>query len=80
MSQNFPQDLYKPEKLNLWDRLFNRYKYLPVNKGSEEWSKRFINRYYGYVGEKTIYYRDFVEYHKIDRLTGSYTIEKEYLN
>lgn len=78
MSQNFPQDLYKPEKLNLWDRIFNRYKKMPVYRGTENWH---IYSYYDPLKQyPTPFIKNYVEYHVIDRLTGSYTIKKEYLN
>ncbi len=68
---------YEPEKLNIYDRIFNRYKTIPVENGKEEWTKRpncFIREFdYNFT-------REFVVYHDIDRLTGSYTIRKEYLN
>lgn len=63
-----------PEKLNLWDRFFNRYKKTITNRGTENWDH--FNR-----GVKvTTCSRDFVEYLIIDRVTGSETIEKVYLN
>ncbi len=67
-----------PEKLNLWDRLFNRYRTEILEEGTENWS------YYPYGMQvstyKVEYSRRFVKYKRIDRLTGSETIEKEYLN
>lgn len=60
----------EPEKLSLWDRFFNRYKKIIKKEGSETWE-------YYYSGIE--FKRCFVEYLIIDRLTGSETIEKEYL-
>ena len=68
---------YKPEKLTTWDRLFNRYKTIPVEEGEETWAK-----VYSCLGTKipdSEFKRDYVIYHVIDRLTGAYTIKKEYL-
>jgi hypothetical protein len=63
-----------PEKLSLWDRFFNRYRKTIHNKGEESW---FIVQY----GVKQYTYaRCFVEYLVVDRLTGSETLKKEYLN
>jgi hypothetical protein len=65
------------EKLNLWDRLFNRHKTTIVEQGSENWNRRC--QWTGVkLGEG--YSRDFVIYKHIDRVTGSETIEKKYLN
>lgn len=63
-----------PEKLNLWDRVFNRYKKTIHKQGSENWDS--FRR--GIITHS--YSRDFVEYLIIDRITGSETIEKVYLN
>ncbi len=30
---------YQPEKLNLWDRIFNRYKTIPVEQSAKDWIK-----------------------------------------
>lgn len=62
-----------PEKLNLWDRIFNRYRKTIRNEGSEIWTRTI----YGVEKE---YIRKYVEYTVTDRLTGSQTIEKQYLN
>jgi hypothetical protein len=68
------------EKLSLWDRFFNRYRKTIRNKGSETWIRRHYN--YSYDGEvyKYEYLRNYVEYTIIDRVTGSETIEKVYLD
>jgi hypothetical protein len=66
-----------PEKLNLWDRLFNRYKKTIHARGSEQWFKSC-----GYTGLRipgSEFQRNYVEYLIIDRLTGSEKIEKIYL-
>lgn len=66
---------YSPEKLNLWDRLFNRYKTIPIENGTE------LYRYYPFGMKPSFDYyfeRDFTIYHKIDRLTGGYEIIKKY--
>lgn len=67
------------EKLNLWDRIFNRYKKVIIEEGKETWNKYYTN----YYGESVIDYsydKFFVKYKIIDRITGSEEIEKEYLN
>lgn len=66
---------YTPEKLNLWDRIFNRYKTIPVEEGSSNWY------HVDYITQKQYpYVKSYVIYHKIDRLTGGYKIIKEYHN
>ncbi len=62
------------EKLNLWDRLFNRYRKEVMEEGNELWTA------YRPFGGSVRYGRDYVKYKIIDRLTGSVTIKKEYLN
>ncbi len=64
------------EKLNLWDRFFNRYKKEIIEEGSELW-ERFTN---GPVAPPHKFTRRFVKYKIIDRLTGSETLEKVYLS
>jgi hypothetical protein len=73
---------YQPEKLNLWDRLFNRYRKEVAERGLENWSKTYQDSFTGLPLESTrqTYCRDWVDYRIIDRLTGSVTIEREYLN
>lgn len=70
-------NLYQPEKLNLWDRIFNRYKTIPIENGNETWT----HHPYGIKSSFDYDYdRHFTIYHKIDRLTGGYTIVKAYHN
>lgn len=72
-------NLYAPEKLSTWDRWFNRYKKIPVDSGSETWQEQYA--YNGVrIGNIQKYSRQYVTYHVVDRLTGGYTINKEYLN
>ncbi len=66
-----------PEKLNLWDRLFNRTRREVHQRGNEKWKLRHSN---GLLVAGGDYYRDWVEYKIIDRVTGSETIERKYLN
>ena len=61
------------EKLNLWDRLFNRKRQTINARGTESWTK------VGWNG-KIECSRDFVEYLITDRVTGSQKIVKKYLN
>lgn len=68
--------MHTPEKLNLWDRLFNRYKQEIYAKGKETWFN--YDKITGIIVNN--YERDWVEYKIIDRLTGSERIKKEYLN
>lgn len=63
-----------PEKLNLWDRIFNRYRKEVMEEGNESWTA------YRQFGGNVRYGRDYVKYKIVDRLTGSVTIKKEYLN
>lgn len=67
---------YPPEKLNIWDRIFNRYKTIPVEEGEEDWT--YYHKYNPF--DKRYSQRSYVVYHKIDRLTGGYEVIKEYLN
>lgn len=66
------------EKLNLWDRLFNRYRKTIRTRGTETWIRRKCN--YGIEMDKYEYVRNYVEYTVTDRVTGSETIEKQYLD
>lgn len=70
---------YEPEKISLWDRLFNRYKLVAVEEGMEEWAKRSYLKYTG-ESKRVEYVRQYVKYHKIDRLTGAYEIIKKYFD
>lgn len=65
------------EKLNLWDRFFNRYKRVIMCEGEEQW---FNQSYYGIKMPGSEHTRKFVKYKIIDRVTGSEKIEKVYLN
>ncbi len=58
------------EKLSLWDRLFNRYHKEIHRQEIERWRN---NRGFEWM-------RTYVEYRVTDRVTGSVTIEREYLN
>ncbi len=66
----------EPEKLSLWDRIFNRYRRVIISQGSETWSKR---NQLGQVIQNSNFTRDYVTYKVIDRVTGSETIERVYL-
>lgn len=68
---------FDPEKLNLWDRIFNRYRNEFHGKGVEGWHRSCFN---GVKIPGSEYPRDWVEYKKIDRLTGGYTIFREYIS
>lgn len=69
-----------PEKLSLWDRLFNRYRKEIHQRGSEPWTFRVRNEYGQIVtGSESRCTRQFVEYKIVDRLTGSERIERDYL-
>jgi hypothetical protein len=63
------------EKLNLWDRIFNRYKTIIVEEGTE----RYVNTRSGVrIGD--VYMRSYVKYKRIDRVTGSEKIILKYLD
>lgn len=68
----------QPEKPNLWDRLFNRYRKTIKSQGSETWIRRFHTN--GFETSQFEYKRDYVVYTITDRVTGSETIKKEYLD
>lgn len=68
-----------PEKISLWDRWFNRYRKEIHARGAEEW-RRTHTRYGAAIGKPRLYVRDWIEYKIIDRVTGSETISREYLN
>lgn len=71
----------QPEKLNLWDRFFNRYRKVIVEEGEEEWVKtRWFTAWDGPRKVETPISRNFVKYKIIDRLTGSEEIKLDYLN
>jgi hypothetical protein len=65
----------QPEKLNLWDRIFNRKRQEIVSEGQETW-----DYHCGGVEIGAPFIRYFVKYKIINRVTGSETIEKVYLN
>lgn len=71
-----------PEKLNLWDRLFNRYRKEVINRGQEKWF-RIFNTPLSEAGiqdpQRISYIRTFVDYKVVDRLTGSETIKRDFL-
>ncbi len=61
------------QKLNIWDRIFNRYRKEIIEQGAENW-----NKYCQYTGQTIrTYSRDFVIYKIIDCVTGSEEIKKE---
>ena len=66
----------QPEKLNLWDRFFNRYRKVIIEEGKTTWNYRSP-----YNGEKIgqPFNRNYVKYKIIDRLTGSETIDIDYI-
>ena len=64
------------EKLNLWDRFFNRYREKPIEEISEKWYRE----YQGKRLEGSEYIRLKLKFKRIDRLTGSETIEYRYLD
>ena len=68
----------QPEKLSVWDRWFNRTRKEVMEEGEEAWNHYPHGPAYPEV--KTKYSRSFVKYKVIDRVTGSETIEKKYLN
>ena len=69
----------QPEKLNLWDRLFNRHRKEYHDRGVETW--KTTTTYGGSpIGEPRRYDRNWIEYKIVDRLTGGYVIEREYIN
>lgn len=63
------------QNLSLWDRFFNRYRKEIHQRGtSTHWNRNS----YGESLPNSV--RSWVEYRVIDRLTGSETIERDYLN
>ena len=65
-----------PEKLNLWDRLFNRYRKEVIEEVVIKGSYRDLD---GAKIPNSESLRRAVKYRVIDRLTGSETIKLEYL-
>lgn len=72
-----------PEKLNIWDRFFNRYRKEIIGRGEENWF-RAIKTTMSEIGyeepHKIPYSRTYVDYKITDRLTGSEEIKREYLS
>lgn len=64
-----------PEKLNLWDRFFNRYRKTIHKQGTQTW----FFEMYGVRIQGSEYSRSFVDYLVVDRLTGSEYIKRKYL-
>lgn len=69
-------DTYMSEKLNLWDRFFNRYKLVFIERKTERW----FQTYDSIRIPNSEFKKEFVIYHKVDRLTGAFEIVKKYLN
>ncbi len=66
---------HQPEQLNLWDRFFNRTRKEVATRGVDNWS----HYQFGMKVPGGDYQRSWVEY-RIDRLTGSVTLSREYLD
>ena len=67
----------KPEKLNLFDRFFNRYRKEFYQRGEENWH---YHNEWGQNVPNSNYQRNWIEYKVIDRLTGSEAIKRQYIN
>jgi len=68
----------QPEKLNLWDRIFNRYRTEVVEEGESQWCSRDT---WGREMVNSRYVRSYIKYRRIDRLTGSVVeVYKRYLD
>lgn len=67
----------KPEKLNLWDRFFNRYRYILVRTYQKKYWQDFEKDYTSIQQDYPAgwYYVTYGVFKKIDRLTGSETRE-----
>jgi hypothetical protein len=65
------------EKLNIWDRIFNRYRREIHSQGEETWNRR--DEYTGQKIPDGQFKRNYVMYKIVDRVTGSERLEKEYL-
>ena len=63
----------QPEKLNLWDRLFNRYRRSVIGRGQSVY--KIVER----GPYKDSYVAHWVDYHVIDRLTGGEFIKRKWL-
>jgi len=68
----------QPEKLNLWDRFFNRTRREVAGRGQDDFVETCT--IYGVPMNTRNFVRDWVDYRIIDRLTGSEIIKREYLN
>lgn len=68
----------QPEKINIWERWFNRYRKEIHNRGSDTW--HMVRRGDGVSIPNSNHNRDWIEYKIIDRVTGSEKIEREYLS
>ena len=66
------------EKLNLWDRIFNRHRREIVERGHETWRRSWDDN--SGFSKSNEYIREFVIYKVVDRVTGSEEMEKVYLN
>jgi hypothetical protein len=69
-----------PEKLGLWDRLFNRYRHEFKSEGRDTITRPTIVGGLPIKDADLTYTRDWVKYWVIDRLTGSVTVEMQYLD
>ena len=72
-----------PEKLNLWDLIFNRTRKEVLGRGQETWHKTYGDGWQHLEGSEvpnSKYKRNWFDYKIIDRLTGSETIKREYLD
>lgn len=70
---------FEPEKLSLWDRFFNRRRKIVIEEGREGWCNYRRDEFSINVHEIR-YMREFVKYAIVDRLTGSVTLKKDYLD
>lgn len=78
MIKNKETKTYPAEKLNILDRVFNRYKIVLVETGNETWCR--WNRE-NWTHFKEHYNRDYALFHKVDRLTGNVVkVWKDYLD
>lgn len=65
------------EKLNLWDRIFNRYKTVIIEEGVE--ARQLYSTHNGVIPNSK-FNKKFVKYKKIDRVTGSEEIFQKYIS
>lgn len=67
-----------PEKLNLWDRFFNRYsKELIGIRNERRWEGAYYDVYVSEYHNEGYYWLKYGIFKKTDRLTGSTTIVEE---